>query len=225
MLKLDVLPAYFLLEDMTALKPGDWIIQNAGTSVVAQMVVQFAHLRGLRSISIIRDRETASATQIKQSLYSIGADLVFTENELPEQIPTISTMPVKLALDSAFGPSARLLLDCLAVGGTFVQLGFLGGASQELQLSSKDLFVRQLRLRGFRGTAQLSQRTLDEQSALTNWMVQLFNDGTLALPALGLERLEWNAADGIENEIKLLAAVDRAKKAVVGQRKQILVFA
>ena len=188
MLKLGVLPAYFLLEDMTALKPGDWIIQNAGTSVVAQMVVQFAHLRGLRSISIIRDRETASAIQIKQSLCSIGADLVLTENELPEQIPIISTNPVKLALDSAFGPSARLLLDCL-------------------------------------GTAQLSQRTFDEQSALTNWMVQLFNDGTLALPALGLERLEWNAADGIENEVKLLAAVDRAKKAVVGQRKQILMFA
>ena len=225
MLKLGVLPAYFLLEDMTALKPGDWIIQNAGTSVVAQMVVQFAHLRGLRSISIIRDREAASAAQIKQSLCSIGADLVLTENELPEQIPIISTKPVKLALDSAFGPSARLLLDCLAVGGTFVQLGFLGGASQELQLSSRDLFVRQLRLRGFRGTAQLSQRTFDEQSALTNWMVQLFNDGNLALPALGLEKLEWNAADGIENEVKLLAAVDRAKKAVVGQRKQILVFA
>lgn len=224
MLKLDVLPAYFLLEDMAALKPGDWIVQNAATSVVAQMVTQFAHMRGLRSISIIRDRDAASVTQIKQSLCSLGADIVLTENELPEQIPILSTNPVKLALDSVFGSSARLLIDSLAVGGTFVQLGFLGGTSQELQLSSKDLFVRQLQLRGFRGSAQLAQRTFDEQTALMNWMVQLFNDGALALPALGLERLEWNMAGGVENEVRLLTAVDRAKKAVLGQRKQILVF-
>ncbi|MCJ1264266.1 hypothetical protein MMC22_004137 [Lobaria immixta] len=224
MLKLDVLPAYFLLEDMAALKPGDWIIQNAATSVVAQMVTQFAHLRGLRSISIIRDRDAASVTQIKQSLCSLGADIVLTENELPEQIPILSTNPVKLALDSVFGSSARLLIDSLAIGGTFVQLGFLGGTNQELQLSSKDLFVRQLQLRGFRGSAQLAQRTFDEQTALMNWMVQLFNDGALALPALGLERLEWNMAGGVENEVRLLTAVDRAKKAVLGQRKQILVF-
>lgn len=224
MLKVSVLPAYFLLEDMAMLKPGDWIIQNAATSVIAQMVVQFAHLRGLRSISIIRDREIMSATRTKQSLRSLGADIVLTENELSEQIPYILTNPVKLALDSVFGPSARLLLDCLSVGGTFVQLGFLGGPNQELQLSSKDLFVRQLQLRGFRGSAQLAQRTFEEQIALINWMVQLFNNGTLALPALGLERLEWKMADGIENEVRLLAAIDRAKQAVIGQRKQILVF-
>ncbi|MCJ1466158.1 hypothetical protein MMC07_004777 [Pseudocyphellaria aurata] len=224
MLKLGVLPAYFLLEDMATLKPGDWIIQNAATSVVAQWVVQFARLRGIRSISIIRDRETASVTQIKQSLCSLGADLVLTENELPEQIPAILNNPVKLALDSVFGPSARLLLDCLAVGGTFVQLGFLGGASQELQLSSKDLFVRQLQLRGFRGTAQLAKRTAEEQSALMDWTIRLFNNGALTLPALGLERLEWTVADGSENKVRLLTAIDRANKAVLGQRKQILVF-
>lgn len=51
MLKLDVLPAYFLLEDMAALKPGDWIVQNAATSVVAQMVTQFAHMRGRKRIA------------------------------------------------------------------------------------------------------------------------------------------------------------------------------
>ena len=224
MLKVGVLPAYFLLEDMTALKPGDWIIQNAATSVVAQMVTQFARLRGLRSISIIRDRESASANQVKQLLCSLGADIVLTENELSEQVSIISNNPVKLALDSVFGPSARSLLDILTVGGTFVQLGFLGGANQELQLSSKDLFVRQLQLQGFRGSAQLAQRTFEEQSALMNWMVQLFNDGALSLPALGLERLEWNVAEGIGNEVRLLTAVDRAKNAFLGQRKQILVF-
>lgn len=52
------------------------------------------------------------------------------------------------------------------------------------------------------------QSTLDE----LNGMIQPFNDGTLALSALGLERLEWNAAADMENEVKLLAAVDRAKK-------------
>lgn len=225
MLKVSVLPGYLLVEDMARLKPGDWIIQNAATSVVAQMVVQFARLRGLRSISVIRDRETACTAYIKQSLTELGADMVLTEKELSEESVHLKTKPIKLALDSVFGASGRLLVDCLATGGTFVQLGFLAGAGERLQLRSEDLFVRQLTLRGFRGSAQIAQRTFSEQCSLLEWLVQLFNAGTLVLPPLGVETLQWNVPDeGKGNEVRLLAAIDRAKKGVMGQRKQMFVF-
>ena len=224
-LKISVLPAYFLIEDMAKLKPGDWIIQNAATSVISQMVIQFARLKGLRCISVIRSREIAEATRIKQLLKALGAEMVFTEDELLEQSSSITTKPVKLALDSVFGPSARLLANCLAVGGTFVQLGFLGGATQQLLLSNKDLFVRQLQFRGFRGSTQLAQRTPNEQLLLLSWLVELFNDGTLVLPPLGLDKVEWNTTDEQErNAARLLSAVSQAKTPTLGQKKQIIVF-
>lgn len=55
-------PAYLLLEDTKQLKPGDWIIQNAASGVIAQMVSQFARLKGLHTISIIRDRADSQST-------------------------------------------------------------------------------------------------------------------------------------------------------------------
>jgi len=113
------------------------------------MVVQLARLRDLRSISIIRDREIACTAYIKQSLIELGADMVLTEKELPEQSVHLKTKPLILALDSVFGASGRLLIGCLATGGTFVQLGFLGGAEERLQLGSEDMFVRKLTFRGF----------------------------------------------------------------------------
>jgi len=55
--------------------------------------------------------------------------------------------------------------------------------------------------------------------------VQLFNAGTLVLPPLGVEMLQWNVPDeGKKNEVRLLTAIDRAKKGVMGQRKQMFVF-
>ena len=224
-LKISVLPAYLLLEDMAQLKPGDWIIQNAATSVVAQMVAQLARLRGLHTISIIRDRDPIEVTRIKQLLKNAGAEIVFTERELPDHVQSVKAKPVMLALDSVFGSSARLLLDCLDVGGTFVQLGFLSGTSQELHLSSQDLFARRLTLRGFRSSAQIAERSVQEQASLLNWLVQLFNAGSLALPSLGLERVEWNGVKDVsENRERVLGAIDKAKRGALGQRKQIFMF-
>ncbi|CAN1825506.1 Enoyl-[acyl-carrier-protein] reductase, mitochondrial [Linum perenne] len=51
------LTALRMLEDFTTLSPGDCVVQNGATSIVGQCVVQLAHLRGLHSINIIRDRE------------------------------------------------------------------------------------------------------------------------------------------------------------------------
>lgn len=222
-LRIGVAPAFCLVEDMRTLKPGDCIIQNAGTSVIAQMVVQFARLRGINVINVVRDRPAAELQEVKKSLQELGALIVVSESELAEDAG-IKAQRITLALDSVFGSSGRGLVKALSVGGTYVQLGFLGGPGGQLTLDPSDLFARQLTMKGFRGSAQVGLRTVEEQHDLFNWFVAIFNNGELKLPALGLQRIEWQLSDCKGSKERLLQAVDRARKGALGQRKQMIIF-
>ena len=224
-LKTVVLPAYLLVEDLVRLKPGDWLMQNAATSAIAQMVVQFARIRGVHVISVVRDRDQSDLAQTKQSLLDLGVDECLTEAEVADQRSEIQSKHVVLALDSVFGTSARLLLDAVVNGGTFAQLGFLGGVKEELTLTNQDLFFRNIVLRGFRGTQLIGQRTNLERRTLFDWFVKLFNRGDLVLPPLGLQRVEWKAADPVnEVQTNLSVAIENAKQGRSGQRKQVIEF-
>ena len=223
-LKLGILPAYLLVEDIVTLKPGDWILLNAATSVVAQFVIQFAHRRGAHTISMIRDREPKDATSVKNALTSLGADLVVTEAEVANETVTLKDKRIVLALDSVFGSSGQLLLKNLGTGGTFAQLGLLGGPTRKIELSTSDLFARQLNLRGFRGSAQWAKRSTQEQLNVLGWLVNLFNSGDLVLPTLGLEMVVWDTEDVHRSKDEVLAALGRVEKGALGQRKIIMVF-
>jgi trans-2-enoyl-CoA reductase len=222
-LRITVAPAFCLVEDMTALKPGDCIVQNAGTSAVAQLVVQFARRRGVRIISVVRDRPAAELEEVKKGLRALGAHIVVSESELADDAD-VKAERVMLALDSVFGASGRGLVKALSTGGTYVQLGFLGGPGAQLAIDPVDLFARQLTMKGFRGSAQVGLRSVAEQVNLFNWFVALFNNGELKLPALGVQRVEWLLSDGEGSKKRLLEAVERARKGALGQRKQIIVY-
>ncbi|KAM3424659.1 hypothetical protein BST61_g6647 [Cercospora zeina] len=221
-LRVSVMPAYFLVEDMAILRPGEYILQNAGTSVVAQMVIQFAHRRGLKTISVIRDRDQANAIMIQTALHQLGADMVVTENDLLHNSASIlKNKKVTLALDSVFGPPGRALVQALGVGGTYVQLGFLGSSQEALELDAGDMFGRQLSLRAFRGSAQLALRSLAHQQALCDWLTQLFNEGQILMPPLGFTEVHW---DGKSAAHEVLEVIKRAQRGEVGLRKPMIIF-
>lgn len=227
-LRITVAPAYCLVEDMAPLRPGDWIVLNAGTSAIAQMVTQFAAMRGLHVAHIVRDRPAAELAAVKDALLGLGAGgLVLTESELEETgdgLAQLQALPVALALDSVFGKAGRALVKALAPGGTYVQLGFLAGPGAQLALDPADLFGRNLTMKAFRGTAQLGLRSPSQQRELCDWFVRMFNRGDLKLPPLGLERVDWHVADPAAVEWSVKGAVEIARAGVLGQRKQVLVF-
>ncbi|KAF4539079.1 putative mitochondrial enoyl reductase [Lasiodiplodia theobromae] len=225
-LRITVAPAYCLVEDMAPLRPGDWIVVNAGTSAVAQMVTQFAAMRGVRVAQIVRDRPAAELAAVKNALLGLGAGLVLTESELEtgDGLAQLQALSVALALDSVFGKAGRALVKALAPGGTYVQLGFLAGPNAQLALDAADLFARNLTMKAFRGTAQLGLRSPAQQRELCDWFVRLFNRGDLKLPPLGLERVDWHVADAGAAERSAKAAVETARAGALGQRKQVLVF-
>lgn len=112
-LKMGALPAYLLIEDSRALKPGDWIIQNAGLGIIAQLVAQFVRHRGAHTISVIRDREAPSDVErTKSSLKKSGADIVLLESEV-STASEIKDFRIVLALDAVYGRSAEQIASTL----------------------------------------------------------------------------------------------------------------
>ncbi|KAH6879444.1 hypothetical protein B0T10DRAFT_413092 [Thelonectria olida] len=224
-LRLGVTPAYFLVEGMCKLRPGDWIIQNAGTSVVAQMVVQFARRRGIRVLSVIRDRQNASSTIETLSATPVGisvtGSMVVTESQLDQ---AKLDKKFAMAIDSVGGFSGQQILACLTTGGTFVQHGFLSGTEQILPMSAASFWVRHLTMVSSRSSAQMAALTEDERRYLFAWFVELFNRGDLQLPGLGLQEIAFGTGNTEDSRKQLELAVSRAKKGKLGQRKQVIVW-
>ncbi|GCB60436.1 hypothetical protein scyTo_0009171 [Scyliorhinus torazame] len=92
--------AYRMLSDFETLKPGDSVIQNAANSGVGQATIQIAKAMGLKTINVIRNRPDLQ--QLTDSLISIGADYVITEEALrkPEMKELFKKVPrPRLALN------------------------------------------------------------------------------------------------------------------------------
>ncbi|KAI9841179.1 MAG: putative secondary metabolism biosynthetic enzyme [Sclerophora amabilis] len=221
-LKMGVMPAYLLVEDMRMLKPGDWIIQNAGTGVISQMVSQFARLRGVRTISVIRDREERDTINGVGSTPLSKDDIVLEEQELPHS-SALEGKRIVLALDSVFGASAEKIAARLSLGATFVNFGLLagGGPAARFNLTSEHIFWKQITFKSFRSSQQLAQRTETEINHLYEWFTQLFNEGQLRLPHL--TTVEWDPAK-VEVGDHLRESIDRAQNGGIGTKKTILLF-
>ena len=105
MLKVNPATAKFMLDHYVDLKPGDWVVQNAGNSAVGRYLIQLAKAKGVHSINIVR-REG-----LEQELIEIGADLVLVEGEdLPEKVRAeLGDANIPLAIDAVAGKATLSL--------------------------------------------------------------------------------------------------------------------
>lgn len=227
-LRMCVTPAYLLLEDMKQLKPGDWIIQNAASGVIAQMVSQFARLKGLHTISIIRDTADARASEErKKKLLDMGADSVLTESELTASEPLSSQRRITLALDCVFGEQAAIMARHVSPNGLFVNYGSLGGGSGSFGLTQDLLFWKQLTFRNFRLSACMATRSEAEIHDMMAWFIELFEKGALKVADVDTVPWDSNVAEEAKDDIgvHLVQAVVRTRASGVGEaKKQIFQF-
>ncbi|KAM4065146.1 zinc-binding dehydrogenase [Hirsutella rhossiliensis] len=135
---------------------GKWFIQNGANSGVGRAAIQFGKLWGLRSINVIRDRDTAEATSaLKQELVRLGADVVVTESqfmsrEWKDQLSEITRggrEHLGLGLNCVGGKSATSLARSLGDGATMVSYG--GMAKQPVALPVGLLIFKDIRFVGF----------------------------------------------------------------------------
>src|SRR6266446_4535156 len=105
MLSINPPAAALLLEEFVALKPGDWIVQNAANSGVGRAVIVFAKQKGLQTINIVRRSE------LIHELNEIGADIVLqaSPNTATEAKSATGAL-VRLALDGVGGDATGTLL-------------------------------------------------------------------------------------------------------------------
>lgn len=135
--------AYRMLADFVALRPGDWILQNAANSAVGRFVIQLAKANGWRTINVVRRPELIAELQ------AIGADVVVTDQTpLRHEISQLTGgAAVRLALNAVGGDSARALAQSLAPHGTLVTYGAM--ARQPVRIDNGLLIFHDLRVRGF----------------------------------------------------------------------------
>jgi NADPH:quinone reductase-like Zn-dependent oxidoreductase len=135
--------AYCLLKHIVDLKPGDWLVQNAGNSAVGLSVIQMAKAFGIRTISQVR-RES-----LIEPLVELGADHVVIEGSgWGKQVKELTGgAPIRLALNSIGGESATDQLKVLGEGGTQVTFG--GMVGDLVRFPTRYLIFNDIRMVGF----------------------------------------------------------------------------
>lgn len=140
------------------LKPGETVYIAAGSSGLASMAIPMAKSLGHRVITSVRSEAS------RAGISHLGADVVVNTavEDLADafEAEADSGRPVSVALDCLGGENLSRALPHLAVGGTWVLIAALAGASSEVDLSS--LLAKGLRLKG----STLRRRSLDEKARL-----------------------------------------------------------
>lgn len=222
LLRMGVLPAFFLLQDYHAMSPGDWILQNAATGTVSHFVCQIAQLYGLNVASVIRDRANEDERErTERSLRCHGAAVVVTESELSTN-EALAGKRIVLGIDFVSDDKlTSTMATVLAPGATLLTAGFLAPASAPDVNLRKLLWQQNITLRAFRLSEGLSKRSTELQRAVIEWLGGLLQRGILTSPLVSYVR--WDQLD--ENrEIVLRHTIQQAFKGHVGQRKTILIL-
>jgi NADPH:quinone reductase-like Zn-dependent oxidoreductase len=143
MLSINPPTAALLLSEYVDLKPGEWVIQNAGNSGVGRSVIAVAKSRGLRTVSVVRRPE------LIDELRDQGGDIVLLD--APELAVTVAketaNAKIRLAIDGVAGESTAALSGCLAPGGSVVLYSIVSG--KPVVASGIDLIFRDITIRGF----------------------------------------------------------------------------
>jgi trans-2-enoyl-CoA reductase len=170
--------AYQLVSNY-GLQKGDWLIQNAGTSGVSQMVAQIAKAKGINVLSVIRDRPDLDA--VKAKLQAQGATMVISESENADrrvgaEIKKVTGGNIKVALNSVGGASSSNIARKLAPDSTMFTYG--GMSKQPVTLPTSLFIFKNLTCKGYWVTENTKK---DPQSKIetTNELVKLYESGEL----------------------------------------------
>lgn len=168
--------AYALLHEFIALKPGDWVVQNAANSAVGRCVIQLAHSLGLRTLNVVRRAE------LIDELLRLGADRVVTEEtDLRETGRALMDgASARLALNAVGGSSALNIANVLAYGSPLVTYGAMG--RQPLKIPNGLLIFRGVSFHGFWLRKWFEAKSMAEQKEVFACLSGLITDGLMRMP-------------------------------------------
>lgn len=167
-----------ILHDFVELKPGDWVLQNAGSSALGQCLVQIARALGLKTVSVVRNVE-----KWEPILKNLGADAVLAEEKdsikkIVEIVDGKDNLP-RLALNSIGGESASRLTRMVGFAGTIVTFG--GMVGDLIRFPTREFIFNDLRLRGFWMDRWNRAAAPEARAALAEEIFSMMRAGTLKM--------------------------------------------
>lgn len=116
--------AILMVRRVLAVPTGEWLLQSAAGSELGRMVIRLAKRDGIRTLNVVRRRESAA------ELERLGADavIVSTEGPIDEQVRSIvGPEGVKYAIDPVVGETGTQIFKALHEDGRMLVYGSLTG--------------------------------------------------------------------------------------------------
>jgi NADPH:quinone reductase-like Zn-dependent oxidoreductase len=116
--------ALLMIRRVLAVPQGEWLLQSAAGSEIGRMMIKIAKRDGIRTINIVRRRESVA------ELEQLGADavIVSTDRPIDEQVRDIvGPEGVKYAVDPVVGETGTQMFKALHEDGRMLVYGSLTG--------------------------------------------------------------------------------------------------
>jgi NADPH:quinone reductase-like Zn-dependent oxidoreductase len=135
--------AALVLSEYADLKPGDWVVQNAGNSGVGRFLSAIAKHRGIRTISFVRRPE------LIDELKAAGADVVLLDEPeaVEKAVRVIGKGSVRLAVDSVGDNATATLVQLLSDRGVLVS--YAAATGRPMAINALYLIGKHLTVKGF----------------------------------------------------------------------------
>jgi NADPH:quinone reductase-like Zn-dependent oxidoreductase len=161
---------------LNGLEKGDWIIQNAANSAIAQMIISIAAQKGIKTINIVRNEHNT------ERLFKLGAnEVIIGEDDLTNKVRKITDgKMIKRALDAVAGRSSGILLECVENFGELWCYGLL--SSDDIILPATKVVFGNVNVKGFSRLSTVRNKSKIEIQNMVNEIVQLMNQGVISSP-------------------------------------------
>jgi NADPH:quinone reductase-like Zn-dependent oxidoreductase len=164
--------AYAMLDQIDAPK-GEYIIQSAAGSALGRFLIQFAKVRGHKTINLVRRKE-----QIEE-LKAIGADEVLNTEDGTDFVAEIMRITngkgAYGAVDAVGGDLGLKLSQSVRDNGLIILYGILGG--YEVKVDSMELLLRNVYYTGFGMLKYVSEIGKDELHIVLKNIFELLGNG------------------------------------------------
>lgn len=160
--------------DVLAVPKGEWLLNNAASSVLGRMVTKLAQKKGVKTIGIVRRRE------LEQELTDLGADavLVVGEDDIPTKVREITNgKGAYAALEPVAGEGTADIMASVRDGGVLLLYGAM--ADFKFVGNVPDILFRDVKIHGFWLNVWLSSIGDRRQEILKETM-EFMLDGTLS---------------------------------------------
>ncbi|KAF2843632.1 NAD(P)-binding protein [Patellaria atrata CBS 101060] len=213
--------AYRMLKyPSSSLQPGEWFIQNGANSGVGRSAIQFGKLWGLKSINVVRDRDSG-IEELKKELQELGADVVVTDTELAapkfkEKVMSWTDEgrePIRLGLNCVGGKTATNLAKYLSPNADMVTYGAM--SKQPFALPAAALIFKNINFGGF-WVSKWGKENPDARKKTIEEILGLMKEGKFK--DTPVDEVKW------DHETKGDTLIDAVQGTLEGYRKGKSVF-